>query len=58
MNTEVGLLIGNNVPKAMEPLQVINSQNEGPFACRSIIGWMVFGCTKPEGSKSKILTER
>ena len=53
-----GLLIGNNVPKAMEPLQVINSQNDGPFACRSIIGWLVFGCTKPEGSKSKIRTHK
>ncbi|XP_072030104.1 uncharacterized protein [Amphiura filiformis] len=41
--TEVGLLIGNNVPKAMEPLQVINSQGDGPFACRTSLGWVVHG---------------
>ena len=58
IDAEDGLLIENNVPKAMEPLQVINSQNDGPFACRSIIGWMVFRCTKPEGSKSKISTHK
>ena len=43
---EVGLLIGNNVPKAVEPLEVINSENGGPFACRSVLGWQVYGSTK------------
>ena len=36
-DAEVGLLIGNNVPKAAEPLEVINSENGGPFACRSVL---------------------
>ncbi|KAJ8034239.1 hypothetical protein HOLleu_20992 [Holothuria leucospilota] len=29
---EVGILIGNNVHKAMEPWDVINSQDDGPYA--------------------------
>ncbi|XP_030836004.1 uncharacterized protein LOC115921870 [Strongylocentrotus purpuratus] len=58
INADVGILIGNNVPKAMEPLQVINSQNDGPFACKSIIGWMVFGSCKQERSGSKIASHR
>ena len=32
-NMHVGILIGNNVPKATEPLKVINSQQDGPYAC-------------------------
>lgn len=39
IEAEVGLLIGANVPKAMEPLQVINSQNNGPYAVRTLSGW-------------------
>lgn len=33
------LLIGANVPKAMEPLQVIRSINNGPCAIRTMLGW-------------------
>ena len=42
VDAEVGLLIGNNVPQAMEPLEVINSKDGGPFACRSVLGWQVY----------------
>ncbi|TWW62354.1 hypothetical protein D4764_04G0010010 [Takifugu flavidus] len=43
MQAEVGLLIGANVPKAMEPLQVVNSVDNGPYAVRTILGWTVNG---------------
>lgn len=41
---EIGLMIGNNVPQAMEPYEVIHSSEEGgPFAIKSKLGWLVFG---------------
>ena len=43
IQAEVGLLIGANVPKAMEPLQVVNSVDNGPYAVRTILGWTVNG---------------
>ena len=43
INAEVGLLIGANVPKAIEPLQVINSQDEGPYAVLTRLGWTING---------------
>ncbi|KAJ8410005.1 hypothetical protein AAFF_G00210460 [Aldrovandia affinis] len=43
IQAEVGLLIGANVPKAMEPLQVVSSVDDGPYAVRTILGWMVNG---------------
>ena len=43
LDAEIGLLIGNNVPLAMEPLRVINSDYGGPFACETVLGWVVHG---------------
>jgi hypothetical protein len=42
---KVELLIGNNVPKALEPLKVIQAQGHGPFACKTQLGWEVHGLT-------------
>lgn len=39
IKAQIGMLIGANVPKAMEPLQVINSIGGGPYAVRTILGW-------------------
>ncbi|XP_072020362.1 uncharacterized protein [Amphiura filiformis] len=44
-NEKVELLIGNNVPKAMEPTRVIQAQDNGPFACKTQLGWEVHGLT-------------
>ena len=43
IDAEVGLLIGTNVPKAMEPWQVIHSERDGPYAVRTALGWVVNG---------------
>lgn len=43
INADVELLIGINVPKAMEPWQIIHSQGQGPFALKTIFGWLVHG---------------
>nr|XP_054593643.1 uncharacterized protein LOC129160669 [Nothobranchius furzeri] len=42
----VDLLIGTNASKLIEPWEVINSQGEGPYAIRSLLGWVVNGSAK------------
>lgn len=43
IDADVELLIGVDVPKAMEPWQIINSQGNGPYAVRTLLGWVVNG---------------
>lgn len=43
IDAEVELLIGTNVPRALEPLQVIHSVDDGPYAIRTVLGWTVNG---------------
>ncbi|XP_034089341.1 uncharacterized protein LOC117557567 [Gymnodraco acuticeps] len=38
INAGIGLLIGTNVPKALEPLEVIRSVEDRPYASRRVIG--------------------
>lgn len=42
-DAEIGLLIGNNVHEAFEPWKVIHSQDNGPYAVKTILGWTVNG---------------
>lgn len=37
------MLIGANVPKAMEPWKVASSVSDGPYAVRTELGWTVNG---------------
>ncbi len=39
----VGLLIGVNAPKALEPWRVINSEGSGPYAVKTLLGWVING---------------
>ncbi|KAL1246670.1 hypothetical protein QQF64_034398 [Cirrhinus molitorella] len=39
----IQLLIGTNVPKALEPLEVVCSVDNGPYAIRTMLGWTVNG---------------
>ena len=39
--SDVGLLISVNFPKAMEPWDVISSADEGPFAVKTLLGWVI-----------------
>ncbi|XP_072037120.1 uncharacterized protein [Amphiura filiformis] len=43
---KVELLIGNNVPQALEPIKVIHSQDGGPFASQTSLGWEIHGLIK------------
>ena len=42
-NPDVGLLIGANCTKALEPIEMIQSRNGGPYAFRTRLGWCVVG---------------
>ena len=42
-NISVDLLIGANCVEALQPLEVIPSQQDGPYAYRTILGWSVVG---------------
>lgn len=48
----IELLIGTNVPMALEPLQVIHSVNGGPYAIRTMLGWTVNGPLKGESEEA------
>lgn len=43
VQANIGLLIGANVPRAMEPLEVVKSVDNGPYAVRTILGWTING---------------
>ena len=48
----IELLIGMNASKIMEPWEIINSQGEGPYAVKTLVGRLVNGPLR--GSKSSI----
>ena len=41
INADIDLLIGTNVPEALELLYVIPSVDNGPYAIRTRLGWIV-----------------
>ena len=43
IDADVTLLIGSDAPEILEPKQVIPSQNGGPYATRTTLGWVVRG---------------
>lgn len=58
IDADVGLLIGRNVPKASEPCQVVGSQSNGPYACRTRFGWAVYGLMKKSNFSQKAVVHR
>jgi hypothetical protein len=45
-NVPIGLLIGNNFSKALQPIKVIPSSGDGPFAVLYPHGWTINGSLK------------
>ena len=43
VDASVGLLIGNDVPKALEPKKVKKSNGTGPYAVKTVFGWTING---------------
>lgn len=50
IDSEIDLLIGTNVPKALEPWQVIRSVDGGPYAVKTMLGWTINGPLRGDGS--------
>ena len=46
IDKEVELLIGTKEHKVLEPWKVIHSQNNGPFAVKTAVGWILNGPLK------------
>ena len=43
VDAPVELMIGNNVPLAMEPWEIVHSENDGPYATKTVLGWVING---------------
>lgn len=50
IDSDIDLLIEMNTANVMGPWQVINSQQHGPYAVRTLLGWVING---PLGGCSK-----
>ena len=49
IKAEIGLLIRSDVPLALQPGEFIPSENGGPFATRTILGWVLNSAFRPGG---------
>lgn len=43
INANVDMLIGTNAPKILEPWEIVNSCGNGPYAIRTVLGWVING---------------
>ncbi|KAI2668803.1 hypothetical protein H4Q32_005610 [Labeo rohita] len=43
IQADVKLLIGTNASKLLEPWEVVNSHGDGPYAIRTLLGWVING---------------
>ncbi len=50
IDAEIGSLIGTNIPKALEPWQVINIKGNGLYALKTTLGWVVNGLSQETDS--------
>ena len=50
IDADIELLIGNDVPKTLEPQEVQTIENDGPYAVQTLLGWTING---PLGRQSK-----
>ncbi|XP_035989441.1 uncharacterized protein LOC118561455 [Fundulus heteroclitus] len=52
LDADVDLLIGTDAPKVMEPWELINSQDDGPYAVWTRVGWVINGPLRSERRKT------
>lgn len=52
-------MIGTNAPKLIEPWGVVNSQSGGPYAVKTLLGWVVNGLIRcPAGGTTGATVNR
>ena len=52
IDAEVGLLIGSDVPEVLQPREVRGGTDGGPFATRTIFGWVMNGPLGRKGNQT------
>ena len=57
-DVEIGLLIGSNCPKAIEPRDFIVGDHGGPFAVKTFAGWTVIGPIQKLQSQTQVNCHR
>lgn len=58
IDADVEMLIGMNAHSAMEPWKIIHSQDDGPYAIKTTLGWVVNGPLKKGNDyKSKLYSQ-
>ena len=55
---EIGMLIGANCVKALEPLKIIPSKNGGPHASQTKLGWCIVGPIWNVGHQNSLTCNR
>jgi len=55
-DVSIGLLIGGNCPRALEPLEAVHADGDGPFGVRYLHGWTVYGPLNVELNESGIVS--
>lgn len=60
IHAEIGLLIGTNVPKAVEPQEAIHSVNDGPYAVKTALNGplRVQTCNRLKDGITKVYSNR
>ena len=43
VDAEIGLMIGVNCPRLLAPIEVRSGSGNGPIACRTALGWVIYG---------------
>ena len=51
---EIGLLIGYNCSKGIEPIDIVPSVGKGPYAQRTRLGWSIIGIIDHLSSQDEI----
>ena len=49
-DVKIGILIGANSAECLEPIEIIPSENGGPYALKSKLGWVIIGPLAPDSS--------
>ncbi|KAK3744012.1 hypothetical protein QZH41_004822 [Actinostola sp. cb2023] len=52
IEAEIGLLIGSDAPQILQPKEVRESENGGPYATRTVLGWVINGPLGREKNKA------
>lgn len=54
LDAEVELLIGTNAPKLLEPSEIISGEDQGPYAVKTLLRWVINGFVKEADDGWKI----